>query len=326
LRTFSPNPGMSNTAESIGFRARISLSAILIITLGSALIRCFEVERPLLMLELLFPSLALFDYLLRSFFQPGKSFLVAALISFYIYTPNLFNWGHRVDVWLAMPFLAILLAVDTWLWFKNSPHRKVSHWVRLLLFLSLINALIVSLFNSRFTPDWGQIGNMPVYVIALQALDIVFVTSLCIYFWPLLKERFKPAWIWSVLAIGVAILGRLMSDLYILYPIESWDEIRLIGFSRLPEWHLMVYNGFFAPVMEELFYRGILLGIGWKLMGRAAGIHMAALIFALAHQHSNGQIWIYGMGVLLGWLRLKSGSMWPPIIAHLAFNWITMLR
>jgi membrane protease YdiL (CAAX protease family) len=78
-----------------------------------------------------------------------------------------------------------------------------------------------------------------------------------------------------------------------------------------------------APVSEELFFRGFLLR-GWAAsrLGTVGAVVLTSAIWAVVHTQYDwiivGQI--FGLGLLLGWLRLRSGSTVLTIVLHGAFS------
>jgi membrane protease YdiL (CAAX protease family) len=75
-----------------------------------------------------------------------------------------------------------------------------------------------------------------------------------------------------------------------------------------------------APLTEEPLFRGLILG-GFALRyGPRKGIIYTALFFALVHlnpwQFPTGLL----MGAFLGWLTLRTGSLWPVVFAHFLNN------
>ncbi|HEX8818418.1 MAG TPA: type II CAAX endopeptidase family protein [Archangium sp.] len=83
-----------------------------------------------------------------------------------------------------------------------------------------------------------------------------------------------------------------------------------------------------APVCEEFFFRGILLQ-GLKVPGRTAGnpasraILISAVVFSAFHLDPVGFLARVELGVLFGWLFLRTGSLWPGILAHSANNLVS---
>jgi membrane protease YdiL (CAAX protease family) len=75
-----------------------------------------------------------------------------------------------------------------------------------------------------------------------------------------------------------------------------------------------------APLVEELFFRGLLLR---SLLGRiptAAAIGVSAVLFALAHFEAVQFAGLALFGAVLGYLAWRTGRLGPSIGAHVAFN------
>lgn len=84
-------------------------------------------------------------------------------------------------------------------------------------------------------------------------------------------------------------------------------------------------SGLLAPVLEELFFRGYLLH-GLKRFGAARAAAVSALCFALVHLGGKGGLG-YGalllhapLGLLLGVLTMKTGSLIAPMLVHAGYN------
>lgn len=83
-----------------------------------------------------------------------------------------------------------------------------------------------------------------------------------------------------------------------------------------------------APVFEELAFRGFLLGVllarGWPVW---ISITAVAAIFAGTHgqYYLSGQISVFILGLLMGFLRVASGGIAAPILAHALSNLIVTL-
>lgn len=80
-----------------------------------------------------------------------------------------------------------------------------------------------------------------------------------------------------------------------------------------------------APFVEETFFRGFLFtGLG-KRFGYSWGAVLSALLFALAHLQIAALVPIFLLGLLLAWLYARTGSLWPCIFTHFAYNSIALL-
>jgi membrane protease YdiL (CAAX protease family) len=94
----------------------------------------------------------------------------------------------------------------------------------------------------------------------------------------------------------------------------AWGEPAAVGVTLLG-------SVVFAPVFEELVFRGLLYGtlrtrLGWPLAALSS-----ALVFALAHGYGVvGFLSIVLSGVLWAWVYERTGSLLPAILAHMVNN------
>lgn len=92
-----------------------------------------------------------------------------------------------------------------------------------------------------------------------------------------------------------------------------------------------------APLVEELFYRGLLQGAlrrhfadraGPRMFGSvsaadAASIAISGLLFALLHFQPLQFAGLFVFGLILGYLRVRYDRLGPAWAAHLSFNAVT---
>lgn len=76
-----------------------------------------------------------------------------------------------------------------------------------------------------------------------------------------------------------------------------------------------------APILEEVFFRGMLLGV-FRLVERPwAGVAVSSALFGMAHMQGVATVLsIMVMGAFLGLLALKTRSIVPGIVAHFVNN------
>jgi membrane protease YdiL (CAAX protease family) len=92
-----------------------------------------------------------------------------------------------------------------------------------------------------------------------------------------------------------------------------------------------VYLVFLAPISEEIFHRGFLYGYLRGRLGVLFGLLTQALIFSLFHLDLeaafSGQIPLiihkFCLGLVLGALYEISGSLYPSLVCHAVFNFLT---
>ena len=79
-----------------------------------------------------------------------------------------------------------------------------------------------------------------------------------------------------------------------------------------------------APLGEELVFRGVLLGALLRAMPAAVAALISAALFAAIHMSAGGFVIYFGAGVYFAALYMRSGSLWPGIMAHAAHNAISV--
>lgn len=79
---------------------------------------------------------------------------------------------------------------------------------------------------------------------------------------------------------------------------------------------LLVLVAVVAPFAEELFFRGMLYPLLRARMGAAPAIVFNAALFAVAHVVVVLIPALFVVGLLLAYLRERSGSLWPSLLLH----------
>jgi membrane protease YdiL (CAAX protease family) len=95
---------------------------------------------------------------------------------------------------------------------------------------------------------------------------------------------------------------------------------------------LVVFVVVGAPVVEELFFRGLLLRSLQRRMGNPPAVAVSAVLFGLAHMQAlPGDALVLVLvsltllGLLLAALAVRTGRLGPGMLAHAAFNGITVV-
>lgn len=96
------------------------------------------------------------------------------------------------------------------------------------------------------------------------------------------------------------------------------------GIQGLQVLQTLAVLGLLAPVAEELVFRGLLYG--W-LAGRWSNLVafiLSSLAFAAAHTEPLHILMVLPLGLWFGWLRWRTGSLVPTIVAHIINNTIAV--
>ncbi|KTB48220.1 CPBP family intramembrane glutamic endopeptidase [Dehalogenimonas alkenigignens] len=84
-----------------------------------------------------------------------------------------------------------------------------------------------------------------------------------------------------------------------------------------------------APLFEEALFRGFMFrGFSGTRYGAALAIGLPALWWGLLHVQYGGfdQAVIVALGIILGIVRWKTGSLWGPITVHAVWNAVAMIQ
>jgi membrane protease YdiL (CAAX protease family) len=136
------------------------------------------------------------------------------------------------------------------------------------------------------------------------------------------------SWRWAGIAVGLIILVLIFGAA--LEPVlhagekqglepDVWrpDHAGAFAFNAL-------VAGTVVPFAEELFFRG--LGVRALLpLGGAAAIAVTALAFGLGHGILVALPVLVPFGLALAWVRLRSDSVWPGMLAHGLYNGSALL-
>lgn len=80
-----------------------------------------------------------------------------------------------------------------------------------------------------------------------------------------------------------------------------------------------------APVTEELLFRGLILRALRTRYGTAPAIGLSALLFGAFHVDPQALVFATLVGLLLGWVAVRTGSTMPSIALHAGFNAMPVL-
>ena len=76
-----------------------------------------------------------------------------------------------------------------------------------------------------------------------------------------------------------------------------------------------------APLLEEVLFRGAIQGLLMRLFGRPwPAIIVAALIFGVYHMNPVQIVYATLLGIILGWIYYRTGSLLSVIVGHVLNN------
>ena len=161
-----------------------------------------------------------------------------------------------------------------------------------------------------------------------------FLSGVLVFF--ILKKVYSKEQITALFSIpgeaGRLILLILVLDIFVVLPIHAVITIFLFPEAEQQEVITMFEDAsdtslallafsvaILTPFAEELLFRGFILGMLLKRYRNTQSIVISSLIFAIAHE-PIAMILAFGGGLLYGWVRVRTGSILPGMIAHAIWN------
>ena len=163
------------------------------------------------------------------------------------------------------------------------------------------------------------------YILLMGVLYLLVTGRYQEPFWKALGWTFPFPYPWiclfagPVLAVTLSVAGVLLKA-----PTEN-SLIEDLITNRASLALFIVFGVVFAPIFEELLFRGFLLPLLARSMGAWPGILMTALLFGLLHGAQNHWAWqqvtLIGLaGVAFGFTRYRTGSTTAGFLMHAAYN------
>lgn len=213
----------------------------------------------------------------------------------------LLTFVATVVLQLGLPVVAkrLLYPHETWLQVAQKPILLL---VSQFLIYGAVAACMVMLVEGKYhVPFWRTIG----------------------WNWP------QSGWVWLFLAIGGATL-LVVIVLQSVLPMPKDTPFEHL-FDRQRDAYLLAFIAVsFAPLLEELFFRGFLYPVLARRIGVAWAITLTALPFGLIHLPQYGWAWgaallIVLVGVVCGIVRAATRSVGASFLVHAGYNGAQML-
>lgn len=244
---------------------------------------------------------------------------------------KIWGLGEAGLAWLTSQLLALLGLVALLVfggWSAYSPVRPGGH-------LGRATAQVASgqdLENDSIPLAWQLLTLLPLWI---GLLGIAWLVAVVL-------GRDRPGWRIELLprdvatgvAAGVLLQVPLIPILYLVIEtifgeiqptgraLALTDQVDSVGEVVL----IVAFIAVGAPVVEELFYRGLVQRSLVDRFGPVFGIAAAALVFGAVHFSWIELPALALVGLVLGVLVWRSGRLGPAIVGHVTFNLFTLVN
>lgn len=129
-----------------------------------------------------------------------------------------------------------------------------------------------------------------------------------------------------LICFGAGYIGNLIGTMFLTF----WNIVT--GNSAGGELQEILYGmnpvimflsvGVLAPILEELFFRKLLID-RLRPFGKIVCVFLPAFLFALFHMSATQLIYAFAVGAILAYLYYETGKYWLVVIIHSIFNWVS---
>jgi membrane protease YdiL (CAAX protease family) len=133
-----------------------------------------------------------------------------------------------------------------------------------------------------------------------------------------------------VMIVGILALSQALDSLAVLVGVGpganlDWIARTLATATPLTLALALLVVGGLAPIGEELFFRGLMLTRLRQVWSAGPAIVVTALAFGVIHGEWVHGVLATGLGLYLGLVTVRSGSVIPAMICHVANNTVSVL-
>jgi membrane protease YdiL (CAAX protease family) len=162
--------------------------------------------------------------------------------------------------------------------------------------------------------------------------------SVAVLIWSLLSYSLLTAplsrvgpWRWVLSAVPMGFCTFIVASLAILALQQTLglDDFRYLEVFEEAGHGLGLATLYIAvqpAIFEELAFRGIIYDSLRRVTGSTEAIFASAAMFAILHLSVPSFMHLFFMGIVLAWMRERSGSLYPGMIVHFTHNFLCLVQ
>ncbi|AQT68581.1 CAAX amino terminal protease self- immunity [Anaerohalosphaera lusitana] len=186
-----------------------------------------------------------------------------------------------------------------------------------VLFILLILGILMDAGDSAFA-----------YMLVLGSILMSGVTIFfSCRFWPSLVVQFKRLGLFTpAMALSVTALFGLLTINYIYHYIllQTFTEFKHIPThfeeAGLGALSLLFFICIIPAIVEEIAFRGLIQHWLVRAITPLKAMLLASALFTALHLTVLSAPYLFAVGMLLAWVKYKTGSLYPPMILHFVHN------
>jgi uncharacterized protein len=201
---------------------------------------------------------------------------------------------------------------------RKAPHVWPMFWTYVAVVLG--SAVLGLAFH-------GLVGRDVLLLMQVGLLALVTIIFASLH-WPSLVPQLSrsgfgrpAAWVALVL-LGPLLYINYLYHVALLGATGLEDPLLAGGYSLLA---VTVLYAVFPAVTEEIAFRGLLQHWLSAAIRPWRAVLLASALFMVMHFSLASAPYLFAVGLLLGWARWKTGSLYPPMLLHFLHNFIVVV-
>lgn len=211
---------------------------------------------------------------------------------------------------------------------SDNTQKRIKGATWFFVSLIVIYLAVAALFNfTRLGTKIGIVQNiiMSQSMIFIPAL-VYIIVSRCSFRDTLRIRRthWSAIFIVPVFVVALEPLMTVINSISLLWVDSATTELSVSLVAKYPFWVSTALMALTPCIVEELAYRGIILG-NFRCGSRIWAIVISGIMFGAMHMNFNQMAYAVVLGIMLGLLAEATGSILTTMLAHFCFNEISVV-
>ena len=177
------------------------------------------------------------------------------------------------------------------------------------------------LFNGEGEFKYSIIFGSILILMTTFVFEVVFWKSLVVQ---LKKIGFDSVEAWIGLLLLCLLILFNVSYHSIIFRFSNGSTINIIDKLDLSGWPLFILICLIPGITEEIAFRGLIQHWLQTVLKPWRAILLTATLFTALHMSVLSAPVLFLAGILFGWAKWKTKSLYPSILMHILYNWISI--
>jgi uncharacterized protein len=195
------------------------------------------------------------------------------------------------------------------------------------LYFTLLGVIMVftiahQVMGEEITPEWEVGADVLVsFVFGAVVLGAAYPLRRSIV--PLLTRLGHPAWMFAAPCIAMAtclLASLIVNAINSMFSVPEQTYIEPFMLAGVGLWLPLITIAVCPAVFEEIAFRGVISSALDNVLDARDAALVTALLFAILHLSVLSFPHLLVMGLVLGYVRHRSGSLYPCILLHFCHN------